>query len=123
GGIRRADAGSFESGVLARLADLQVEGTAGVDDAAAVALEPRQHCDRQLGGEPMVAGMRGGAHPVVEDALGRWSRQVENAAVEKPVPPGKRLPIQGCRQRLEPGRVFVDYMDVRHQLLSATKER
>src|SRR5262252_9024685 len=41
--IRRADAGSFEGGVLARLADLEVERAAAVDDAASVPLEPSQH--------------------------------------------------------------------------------
>ena len=42
-GVRRADAGGFEGGVLARLADFEVERAAAVDDAAAVPLEPGQH--------------------------------------------------------------------------------
>ena len=42
-GIRRADAGGFEGGVLARFADLEVERAAAVDDAAPVALEPGEH--------------------------------------------------------------------------------
>ena len=39
-GIRRTNAGRFESGVLARLADLEIECAAAVDDAAPVTLEP-----------------------------------------------------------------------------------
>src|SRR6516165_9548727 len=93
-GIRRADAGRFEGGVLAGLADLEIEGAAAVDDAAPVALEPGQHRGGQLGRIPVIAGVRRGAHPVVEDAIGRRSRQVEDTAVKKPVAPRKRRAIE-----------------------------
>jgi hypothetical protein len=57
-GIRRVDPGGFEGGVLTRLADLEVERAAAVDDAAAVPFEPGQHRGSQLGGVAMVAGVR-----------------------------------------------------------------
>src|SRR5258708_4920104 len=91
--VRRSDAGLFEGGALARLGSLEVEGAAAVDDAPLVLLEPSQNRGSQLGGVPMVARVRGGAHSVVEDALGRRPRQIEDAAIEKPVAPGERLPI------------------------------
>src|SRR5215472_18462992 len=62
--IGRADTGLFERGVLARLADLQVERAGAIDDATAVALEPSEHCGGQLRGVAMVSRMRGGAHPI-----------------------------------------------------------
>src|SRR5690348_12542921 len=65
--IRCMDASSFEGGILARFADLQVERAATVDDAAPMALEPGQHRSRQLGSIAMVASVRRGAHPIVED--------------------------------------------------------
>ena len=85
-------------------------------------LEPRQHRGGELGGVAMVARVRGRAHPVVEDALGRRPRQIEDGVVEKPVAPGKSLPIQGRGQWFEPGRVLVDNMDVCHRLLLATDQ-
>src|SRR6516164_2492623 len=115
--IRCVNASSFEGGILARLADLQVERAAAVDNAAPMPLEPGQHRSRQLGGIAMVASVRGGAHPIVEDAPRRRLRQIENTPVKEPVMPGKGLPIQRCRQRLEPSRIFMDYVDVRHQIL------
>src|SRR5271165_647242 len=42
-GIRSADAGGFEGGVLACLADFEVEGAAAVDDATTVSLDPSKH--------------------------------------------------------------------------------
>jgi len=80
-GVRSADAGGFEGGVMARLADLEVEGATAVDDAAVMPFEPGQHRGSELGGVAMIACMRGGAHPVVEDALGRRPGQIEDAAV------------------------------------------
>src|SRR5712671_212837 len=115
--VRRSDAGLFEGGVLARLANLEVERAAAVDDAPPVLLEPRQHRGGQLGSVAMVARVRGGAHPIVEGTLGRRPRQIEDAAIEKPVPPGERLPVERSGQRFEPGRVLVDHVDVRHRLL------
>src|ERR1700730_3042630 len=41
--IRGADTGLFEGGVLASLADLEVESAAAVDDAATVPFEPGQY--------------------------------------------------------------------------------
>ena len=93
-GVRSADAGGFEGGVLARLADLEVERVAAVHDAAPVPFEPGQHRDSQLGGVAMVARVRGRAHSVVEDAFGRRPRQIEDAAVEEPVAPGKPMAVQ-----------------------------
>src|SRR5260370_899672 len=115
--VRRSDAGGFEGGVLARLADLEVERAAAVDDAPLVLLEPGQHRGGQLGGVAMVARVRGGAHPIIEGTVGRRPRQIEDAAIEKPVAPGKRLPVERSGQRFEPGRVLVDHVDMRHPLL------
>src|SRR5271167_4484074 len=56
-GLRGADAGLFEGGVLARLADLEVERAAAVDGTAPVPFEPCQHRGGQLGGIAMVAGV------------------------------------------------------------------
>ncbi len=116
-GIGRADAGGLEGGVLTRLADLEVESAAAVDDAALVPLEPGQHRRGQLGGVAVVAGMRGGAHPIVVDTLRRRLRQIEDAAVEKPVAPRKPLPIERRGQRRQPGRVLVNDVDLRHRIL------
>src|SRR6266851_274924 len=79
-----ANAGGLEGSVLARFADLEVERPAAVDDTTPVSLEPSQHGSCQLGGVAMIACVRGGAHPVVEDAVGRRPRQIEDPAVEKP---------------------------------------
>ena len=122
-GIRSADANRFEGSILARLADLEIEGAAAIDDAAAMPFEPTQHGSGQFGGVAVVARVRGGAHPVVEDALGRRTRQIKDAAVEEPIAPGKSLAIQRSRQWFEPGSVLVDHMDVRHELLLATNQR
>src|SRR5688572_3191752 len=65
------DAGGFERGVLARLADFEVERTRAVNDAAAMSRQPRKHGSSQFGRIAMIAGVRGGAHPIVEHAL-RW---------------------------------------------------
>ena len=107
--VRGVNAGGFESGVLTRLADLEVERAAAVDDAPPVLFEPSQHRGGQFGGVAMVAGVRRGAHPIVEDTRGRRPRQIEDAAIEKPVPPGERRPIERGGQRFEPGRVLVDH--------------
>src|SRR5882724_7740966 len=116
-GIGRANAGGLEGGVLTRLADLEVESAAAVDDAPPVPREPGEHRGGQFGGVAVVAGMRGGAHPVVEDTLRRRRRQIEDAAVEKPVAPRKPLPIERRGQRRQPGRVLVNDMDLRHRML------
>src|SRR6266851_2012662 len=65
----------------------------------------------------MIPCVRGGAHPVVEDTLGRRPRQIEDAMVEEPIAPRKRLPIERRGQRRQPGRVFVDHVDLAHRLL------
>src|SRR5258708_1869122 len=77
-GARRADAGGLEGGVLTRLADFEVESAAAVDDAPPVPLEPSEHRGGQFGGVAVVAGMRGGAHPIVVDTLRRRLRQIED---------------------------------------------
>jgi len=51
------DPGGFERGVLAGLADLEIECARAVDDAPPVAREPSQHRGGQLGGVAMVAGV------------------------------------------------------------------
>jgi len=119
-GIRRADAGGFEGGVLARLADLEVERAAAVDGAAPVPFEPGQDRCCQFRAKAMVAGVRGGAHPVVEDPFGRRPRQVEDAAVQEPVAPWQPLPIERLGQRFEPSGVLVNYVNVGHCCLIAT---
>src|SRR5216683_3653584 len=82
-----ANAGGLEGGVLAWLADLEIERPAAVDDTTPVPLQPSQHGSGQLGGVAMIPCVRGGAHPVVEDTLGRRPRQIEDAAVEEPFAP------------------------------------
>jgi hypothetical protein len=89
-----ADGGGLEGRVLARLADLEIERSAAVYDAAPVLFEPSQHRGGQLGSVAMIPCMRGGAHPVIEDTLGRRARQIEHAAVEKPIAPRERLRIE-----------------------------
>src|SRR5258707_129870 len=91
--VRRPDAGLFEGGVLARLTYLEVERAAAVDDAPPVPLEPGQHRGGQFGGVAVIAGVRGGAHPVIEAPHGRRLRQIEDAAIDEPVTPGEPLPI------------------------------
>ena len=120
-GLWGADAGGFEGGVLARLADLEIERAAAIDGAAPVPFEPGQDRCGQFGGITMVAGMRGGAHPVVEDALGRRPRQIEDAAIEKPVAPRQPLPLECPGQRLQPGGVLVNYVDMGHCCLVAAR--
>ena len=72
-----ADAARLERRVLRDLADLEREGAAGVDDMAAVPLEPGQDGGGVLGSITMAAGVRRGAHPVVEDAVRGWHGEVE----------------------------------------------
>src|SRR5271163_4499095 len=100
---RRADAGVFEGGVLARLADLEVECAAAVDGPAPVSFEPSQDRGGQFSGIAMVASVRGSAHPIVEDALGRRLRQIEYTAVEEPITPRQPTSIERGGQRLQPG--------------------
>jgi hypothetical protein len=65
------DAGGFERGVLARLADFEVERTRAVNDAAAMSRQPCKHGGGQFGGVAMISTVRRGAHPIVEHALRR----------------------------------------------------
>ncbi len=116
---RRANAGVFEGSVLARLADLEVERAAAVDGAAPVAFEPSQHRGGQFGCVAMVPGVRRSTHSVVEDALWRRLRQIEDAAIEEPIAPQQPLSIERARQRLKPGGIFVNYVDVGHRCLIA----
>src|SRR3954447_4230961 len=111
------NAGGFERGVLARLADFEVERTRAIDDAAAIPYQPRKHGGGQFGRVAMISAVRGGAHKIIEHAL-RWRlRQIERALIQKPVAPNQPLRVQRTRQRFEPCRVFVDHMDVGHRLL------
>ena len=71
------------------------------------AFEPSQHRGGEFGGIAMVAGMRRGAHAVVEDSLGGWLRQIEDAVVEEPIAPRQPLSIERLGQRLKPGGIFV----------------
>ena len=63
---------------MVRLADFEVELAAAVSDATPVTFEPGHHRSSQLGCVAMVTGMGGGAHSIVEDALGRRPRQIED---------------------------------------------
>src|SRR5688572_4683272 len=49
------DAGGFERGVLARLADLKVERTRTINDAAAMSCQPRKHGSSQFGRVAMIS--------------------------------------------------------------------
>jgi hypothetical protein len=122
-GARRADARHLQRGVLPGLADLQVERARPVDDAPAMAGEPGQHRGGQLGGKAVVAGVRRRTHPIVEDSFGGLLRQVECAAVEKPVAPRQAFGIERTRQRGQPGLVLVDDVDMHHRVRSVLSRK
>src|SRR4051812_24836461 len=111
------DAGNLERGVLARLADFEIERTRAVNDAAAMSRQPRKHGGGELGCIAMVSAVRRGAHPIVENTL-RWRlRKIKGTLVQKPVAPRQPLRVERTRQRFEPRRVFVEHMDLAHRLL------
>src|SRR5262249_10534973 len=56
-GPRRRDAMTFQRGVLACLADLQIQRTRAVDHTPTPACEPGQHGGRQFSGEAVIARM------------------------------------------------------------------
>ncbi len=62
----------------------------------------------------MIAGMRAGAHPVVEHALGRGGREVERAGVDEHLLPRQTTPIQRLRERWQPRRVFMNDVNAAH---------
>ena len=98
------------------LAELKPQRAAGVDDAAAVPLQPRQNQRRHLRRIPVTAGVGRGAHAVVEDAGGRRRRQVNAPFVKEPLLEGQGPLGQGLPQRLDPGRVFVKDENFHHAL-------
>src|SRR3954453_5025170 len=88
------DAGGFERGILARFADFQVQRTGAVNNTAAISCQPSKYGRGQFGRVTMIAGVRGGAHPIVEHAL-RWLlRQIESTLVQKPITPSQPFRIQ-----------------------------
>ena len=111
---RRADAGGFERGVLPGLADLQVEGARlPLTMRRPCRVEPGQHRSRQLGGVAVVAGVRRRAHPVVEDAVraaAATDRTCRDRETSRATAGSRRS--SACGQRLQPGRVLVDHVDM-----------
>src|SRR3954462_3974789 len=55
-------------GVLARVADFEVERTRPVNGGGAMSGHPRQYGGGQFGRVAMISAVRGGAHPIVEHA-------------------------------------------------------
>ena len=105
------DAVALQRGVLADLADLQIQRTRSVDDGATPAGEPSKNGRGQLGAEAMIPGVRGSAHPVVEHAFG-WRRgQIERRFMKEPFGPGQAAAIEGFGQRWQPGGVLVQDVD------------
>ena len=111
---RRADAGGVEGGILRGLADLEPQGAAVIDDAAAVALQPGEHDGGVFRPEAVVARVRGSAHAVVEHALG-WRRgEVDRALGQEPLLVGDLLCGKGGTERFNPDIVLVQNVDARH---------
>jgi hypothetical protein len=113
-GARRGDAVALQRGVLAGLADFEVQRARSVDHAPVPADEPGQHRRGEFRREAMVAGVRGGTHAVVEHALRRRGSEVEGAGIEEPLGPGQSPPVEGLGERWQPGSVFVQDMDAAH---------
>jgi hypothetical protein len=78
-----------------------------------VAGEPGKDSAGVLGAIAVIAGVRGSAHPVVEDAGGRLGGQVQRPAIEEPLAVGHAVRRELLAQGLEPGIVFVDHVDAR----------
>ena len=113
-GARRGDAVAFQRGILAGLADLEVERAGAVDHAPAPAGEPGQHRGGELGREAMVARVRRGTHAVVEHALRRRGGEIEGAGIEEPLGPGQSALVEGLGERRQPGGILVQDMDAAH---------
>ena len=111
---RRAYAVARERRVLIDLAELELERAAVVDDAPAVRLQPREHARGDLRRVAMAARVRGRAHAVVEDAVRRRGREIEDAFAQEPFFVGQLELGERRTQRLHPGVVFVDDVDLRH---------
>ena len=60
------------------------EYAACVQHPALVQLEPGQQAGRVLGTIAVIAGVRGGAHAIVEDALGRRTGEIQVPFVQEP---------------------------------------
>jgi hypothetical protein len=113
-GAGRGDALRFQGGVLADLAYLQVERTGSIHHAAAPASEPGQYAGGEFRGKAVVAGVRGGAHAVVEHAGGRWCGKIERAGIKEPLCPREPALIERGGERRQPGGVLVQDVDAAH---------
>ena len=113
-GARRGDAVALQGGVLAHLADLQVQRARPVDHAPAPSHEPGQHRGGELRREAVVARMRRGAHTVVEHAFGRRRARSKVPASRNHSVQGSRRWSNACGQRRQPGRILVQNMDAAH---------
>ena len=119
----RLDAEPDQTLILRDLGDLELESALAIDDGAPVSRQPRENSGRVLGRIAMSARMRGCAHAVVEDSLGRWRCQVDHATVEEPL---RKRSIDGRKfasQRLDPRGVLVQYKDARLSELAGSGQR
>lgn len=78
-----------------------------------MALKPSQHGRRELGGVAMAASVRGGAHTIVEDALGRRHRETQRTFIEEPLAERYSEDGQLAAQRFDPGVILMDHEDTR----------
>jgi hypothetical protein len=120
---RSADAVGGERRILLDLAHLELQSAPAVDDAAAMHFQPCEHTRRQLGGVPVAAGMRRGAHAVVEHALRRRLVEVEAPLAQEPFLIRQTERGECNAQRLDPGVVFVNDIDLRHSTLAVSEPR
>src|SRR5262245_54315253 len=114
-GRGRLDLEFGERLVLRHLRHLKLQGAFAIDDRAAMALEPGQHRRGVLRCEAVSPRMRGGAHAIVENAVWRCSREVENAAIEKPLAIRCAELSKFSPERLDPGGILMDHEDRRRR--------
>src|SRR3546814_8970458 len=91
-GARDGDTRAGQRALLAHLADLEIERAGAVHHPPPVLREPRQRRRRKLRRETVAAGVRRGAHAVVEYALRRRRREHEGVLDQEPYVPGRAGP-------------------------------
>src|SRR5262249_44986913 len=112
-GGRGLDAESGQALILGNLGNLELKGALAVDDGAPMSRKPCEHGGGVLGRVAMPARVRGCAHAIVEDSLGRSRGEINKTAVEKPL---RKRYVYGSKlasQRLDPGRILVKHKDAR----------
>ena len=112
-GVGNRKAGAAQGGILHKFGNLEIQRRAPVEGAPPLCFQPGKDASGHFRSIAIAARVRGSAHPVVENALGRRLEPGKLAAPEIPVTVGDAAGIQRREQGRGPVRVFMDHMDGR----------